>query len=239
MDDKSRLSYWFPVIEKAGLPVPKTEIIKASSKDFTSLLKSLDTGTFPDDTELSKAIAESGRKMGEPFFLRTDHFSGKHDWRQNCFVQSADDVGSHIYNIHEMWNVINFVAPPADIWVVREMLPTIPYGICEDYGDMPICKEFRIFVEDEKVLCVHPYWPLDSLKQGAAKYNDKDFCYEKFCDAGSDMDYIKDLASKAGKALGGAWSIDLLETANGWYLTDMAEARRSWHWPGCVHGGVE
>ena len=42
------------------------------------------------------------------------------------------------------------------------------------------------------------------------------------------------LAEKASRAVGGAWSIDLLETRRGWVLTDMAEAHRSWHdWPDC------
>lgn len=31
----------------------------------------------------------------------------------------------------------------------------------------------------------------------------------------------------------GAWSVDVLETDRGWYVTDMAEAYRSFHWAGC------
>jgi hypothetical protein len=45
---------------------------------------------------------------------------------------------------------------------------------------------------------------------------------------------LTDLANAAGRAVGGAWSIDVLETRRGWYVTDMAEAASSWHeWPEC------
>ena len=37
-----------------------------------------------------------------------------------------------------------------------------------------------------------------------------------------------ELASQAGKACGGQWSVDLLETDRGWYITDMAEAVKSY-----------
>ena len=33
--------------------------------------------------------------------------------------------------------------------------------------------------------------------------------------------------------MGGHWSVDILETERGWYVTDMALAPRSWHWPHC------
>ena len=232
-DNKTRLSYWFPVIERAGLPVPKTEIIKASQDDFALLLNTLDSGCFPAESELAMSVAEAGKKMGEPFFLRTDHFSGKHGWDRNCFVENAKNAHEHIFSIAEMWEMSNFAPPPADTWIVREILETIPYGVCSRYGNMPICKEFRVFVKGEQVLCVHPYWPFDSLERGKAQFYDGLFNYTEFCDPGNDLSYLKELASKAGKALGGDWSVDFLETKKGWYLIDMAEAHRSFHWPGC------
>jgi hypothetical protein len=35
---------------------------------------------------------------------------------------------------------------------------------------------------------------------------------------------LTDLANAAGRGVGGAWSIDILETRRGWMVTDMAEA---------------
>jgi len=45
---------------------------------------------------------------------------------------------------------------------------------------------------------------------------------------------LTEYANATGRAVGGAWSIDILETKRGWHVTDMAEAANSWHeWPEC------
>ena len=49
----------------------------------------------------------------------------------------------------------------------------------------------------------------------------------------NDLLTLVQLATKAGRALGGSWSVDILETARGWFITDMAEADRSFHLPDC------
>ncbi len=51
------------------------------------------------------------------------------------------------------------------------------------------------------------------------------------------MAEIRSLASRAGAAIGGAWSVDILETTRGWFVTDMAEAHKSYHWPTCPKEG--
>ncbi len=33
----------------------------------------------------------------------------------------------------------------------------------------------------------------------------------------------------------GAWSVDLLPTERGWFITDMAIMERSFHWPDCPY----
>jgi len=43
-----------------------------------------------------------------------------------------------------------------------------------------------------------------------------------------ELSELHELASQAGKACGGQWSVDLLETDRGWYITDMAEAVKSY-----------
>jgi len=85
------------------------------------------------------------------------------------------------------------------------------------------------------VKCHHPYWPLWTLREGEP---DKDIDYEAFCRIEDDEE-LSDIASRAGMAVGGAWSVDLLETKRGWYLTDMAEALKSFHWEGCPNNPEE
>jgi hypothetical protein len=32
------------------------------------------------------------------------------------------------------------------------------------YGNMPVCREYRYFIEDGRYCCSHPYWPMDTIE---------------------------------------------------------------------------
>lgn len=237
MDDKTRLSYWYPKLETAGLPVPRTIIVPAARKELDDISGRLE-GKEPTGAAvgLTERITMAANTIGYPFFLRTDFTSGKHDWKHTCFVSDAEQVESHVVAIVEHWEMVNMFGPPSDMWAVRELLPTIPIGHCRMYGNMPICREFRFFVEDGYIRCWHPYWPWNALTKGDAVFNNpEEFDYTEFssiCTNDDEMT-LKQLASKAGAAVGGAWSVDLLETRRGWFITDMAEAHKSFHIDDC------
>lgn len=232
MKNITRLSYWYPKLVEAGLPTPATHIINASEDELKAIWNSFETSIQPGLAPLTEQITEAIQAVGYPAFLRTDHFSGKHNWENTCFITESSDIARHLVEIAYFWECVNFVAPPSDIWVVREFLPTIPHGVCQKYGNMPICKEFRFFVDGGTLLCWHPYWPEKALKDGVATYVAPDFDYEAFCTPHC-LEELTVLATSAGAAVGGRWSVDLLETENGWDVTDMAEAQKSYHWIGC------
>jgi hypothetical protein len=232
----SRLSYWFPKLEAAGLPVPKTIIVPMHREAQRNVWAALDGkhGTAEQGAASLQFVSDlrgAADSIGFPCFLRTDHTSGKHGWENTCFLPAAESIPSHILAIAEYSAMAGIMGLPFDVWVVRELLPTKPFGVCPNYGNMPICKEFRFFVEDGLVRCHHPYWPLGALEQGGAN---PDLDYELLCWMGNTAElYV--LASAAGKAVGGRWSVDLLETEKGWFITDMAEAEKSFHWERCPH----
>jgi hypothetical protein len=230
--NKTRLSYWFPKLEAAGLPVPKTHIIKASEDELKAIWESFETSLQSGLAPLVERAQEAAEAVGYPAFLRTDYFSGKHNWEKTCYITEAGNIAQHIVDIAYFWESVNMVAPKSDVWVVREFLPTLPHGICRNYGNMPICKEFRFFVDGGKLLCWHPYWPEESLRDGGAAFDNPHFDYKDFCTSNV-MDELIALAVSAGSVVGGKWSVDILETSRGWYITDMAEAHKSFHWEGC------
>jgi hypothetical protein len=229
-EDKTALSFWFPKIAAAGVPVPRTKIITMSKEAQASIWKWFDgePGNGAEKPFLAE-LAAAATEMGFPCFLRTDHTSNKHSWQETCFLTSADNIAQHVYNLAEFSEICDMIGIPWTTWVVREFLPTIPLGVCPNYGNMPICREFRYFVDDGKIRCVHPYWPDYALEQGGVDL--ATFDYKALC-AGQ-VPGLDCLAEEAGKAVGGSWSIDILETRNGWYVTDMAEAHKSFHWDGC------
>ena len=238
MTDKTCMSYWFPKIEAGSLPVPITIMLEMPSEAFRDIYRLFDGEGLEGDAEPFFAeVRKAAEGIGYPCFLRTGHTSGKHDWDRTCYVQSADDVANHIVSIVEYSEMAGIIGLPSKVWAVREFLPTKPLGLCPAFGNMPICREFRFFVEDSSVRCWHPYWPRHALEQGGADISNEN--YEAFCQL-DDGDGLHEMALAAGAIVGGAWSVDFLETERGWYLIDMAEAEKSFHWEGCeavVQGG--
>lgn len=231
---KTDLSYWFPIIEAAGIPVPKTKIIKiteSATKMIWDLFDGKDNGALSDP--FFEEVKAAATEMGFPCFLRTDNTSGKHEWKDTCFLPSTEDVPSHVAAIVNFSECADMFGLPWDTWAVREMLPTIPYGTCPRYGGMPVCKEFRFFVKDGKVQCWHPYWPMEALVQGG--WNGQAITYNDLVYLRNENELIL-LAERTGAALGDAWSIDILDTERGWFVTDLAEAHKSFHWEGCPNG---
>lgn len=230
MPDKTALSHWFPIIEAAGLPVPKTILLDMPEAAMQSIWAAFD-GVEPAGSDLAdfaKQIEAAADEVGWPAFLRTDHTSGKHNWSRNCFLSSRETIIEHIFGVAEYSEMAGFIGLPWDRWAVREMLPTKPVGVCRGYGDMPICKEFRFFVDGPEVTYWQPYWPQNALEQGRAEYQEG-FDLASFYQP-DDIDTLIAIAKEAGRALGGAWSVDILETERGWFLTDMAEAEKSFRW---------
>lgn len=233
--DKNCLTYWFPKIREAGLPVPLTHMASMPEDAAMDLWTKFDNkpcnGRFDAWVEMLKPAAET---IGFPLFLRSGHTSGKHEWKNTCFVPSVEQLGPHIAQICYFSECMSMGGELSwSKWALREFLPTEPVGICPGYDDMPICKEFRFFVDGGQVKCFHPYWPVLSLVRGGAAISIE--AYADLCEIDDDYDELIDLAEKAGRAVGGAWSIDFLHTKRGWILTDMALAQQSWHWEGCAY----
>jgi len=231
-DAKTALSYWLPRLEAAGLPVPRTVLVDMPQEARDAMIAAFDDKDCGDPSLFFNEIACVANAVGGyPVFLRTDYTSAKHDWRRSCYVASREEIPSHVFTIVEHSEMADMIGLDWRRWAVREYLPVKPYGTCPLYRDMPICKEFRCFVEDDEMLCIHSYWPRESLERGGAHLSDDQ--YRRLCDTERDLPTLVRLATKAGGAIGGSWSVDILETARGWIITDMAEADRSFHWPDC------
>ena len=232
--DRNCLSYWFPILLEA-IPesVPKTEIIKTD----VQLVRLLDGETPSGFNFLLSDLRVAGDRIGYPCFLRTGHTSGKHSWKDTCLIQSPDDFASHVAALVEFSECASIVGLPYDVWAVREFLTGSVIGTAPYYGDMPVRREFRLFVRDGSICCGHPYWPVNSLLRGGCN-EDTMAGVEAMNHLGDDRQALYDLIATAAHAFPGYWSIDALWTDRGWFVTDMARGEDSWHWPGC-EGPIE
>lgn len=236
-EDRTSMTFWLPRLVEAGLPVPKTKMVLASEDELRDVWRVFDGEKMTAVSQpLFDRLKAGADALGYPCFLRTSYTSGKHDWDNTCFLRAPEQLPKHVATIIEYGECQAMFGPPHDWWAVREFLPTKPITICKAWSNMPVCREFRAFVRDDAVECMHPYWPMNALEQGDA--DNPITSYEKLRDLSDHQSEAQlfSLASKAGAACGGYWSVDMLETERGWYITDMAEGEKSFHWEGCSRG---
>ena len=223
--DLNNLNYWYPRI-KGLVPVPKTLIIRTG----LDLLPLVDDMPVPGFDSFVAELVAAGDTLGWPCFMRTGYGSGKHEWESTCCVSGPRAVPAHVRALVEWSEMADFFGLPYSTWAVREMLKTEP-AFYAFWGKMPITKERRYFVENEKVLGFHPYWPPDAFSDERdepgwrAKLDALNVMPE------DEVRLLTSLSEKVSGAVPGAWSIDWLCTADHeWFLIDMAMASESFCW---------
>ena len=230
--DKSSLAYWHPKIEQYNsiqsllanmIPQPETHIVRLSYEEI--LDESKKHSRFYDLN--MQRIKEACAKVGYPCFIKTDKFSGKHDWADTCFVKSEKDIEKHIYAVTAMASMCG--CEPALDMVVRKLIPTVPLFYAFK-GNLPIVTERRYFVENGKVIFHHPYWIPSSIQKPSIP-NWLKILNEDNIEPIDEITYLCGLTEKIGVLLGESWSVDWLNDKDGnWWLTDMAEAEKSFMW---------
>lgn len=235
MKDKIGMDYWFPLIEKAGLPVPKTRMVTAKS-DLTPILD----GEHPYgwDDLIGDLVEAAGQTGGFPTFLRTSHGSGKHQWGQTCFVREPDAMGQHVYELVEWSHMVDMFGLPHEVWAVREFIDTKPLFSCRAWEGCPINREFRIFTKDSPradgfagIEAMYFYWPaeaIDGADPDAVDWRERLEAAQLV--TAREVSDLTTWAREADWAAGGGgWSVDFLQGADGrWWLTDMAPAEVSY-----------
>ncbi len=246
--NRNCLSYWFPKLVAAGVPVPRTEIVR-TTVNLALIIDGMNPPGYSQfllDLQAAIRRIEPDCSARKPVFLRTGQGSNKHEWNRSCFMIS--DAPSillhHVHNLVEWSNTVDMIGLPHDVWCVREYLPVEPANYLERYRGMPLVREVRCFIEGGLVKCHHPYWPVEAIRRGIdARGMDPELVnreakhMHKFASAtGEQLDEALELAGRVAQAFDddGAWSVDVLHTKRGWYVTDMAEAHRSYHEAGCT-----
>lgn len=223
---RSCLSVWYPLVENL-VPTPKTEIVRTDIQ-MSDLWDHKKPEGF--DHFLNQVKGAISRIGSTPVFLRTGCASGKHSWKNTCYLDDVSKLTQHIGEIAEFSGMADL---PIDVWVVREMLP-VDAPFTAFYGEMPITKERRYFVKDGKVICHHPYWPKEAfVGNELSARNWRGLLKSLNTETAQERHFLTTLTQRVGQAVQGFWSVDWLWTKNGWYLTDMGVGEQSYHWPGC------
>lgn len=253
--ERNDIAYWFPKLEQVqGIHVPETRIITTDLQ----LDMLLDGELPPAYVDFICQLCDAAESIdGYPCFLRTGHTSGKHSWKDTCYVSKPSDFPSHVAKLVEYSGLVDMLGLPTNTWAVRQLLSTRKLGTLPAYGDFPVVREIRGFIKDGEIVCVHPYWPRQALEQGfpfkalpnamlptswGVPERELPAHFDKMVEAAQELtpyelQHVRNALTLVAQAFkgDGAWSVDLLDAgpAYGWWITDMAEAARSFHWPNC------
>lgn len=221
LEQLNNITFWYPILERIGMRTPETKMFFAPSE----------IGHIVDGivvSEFEQLIADVSRELvgfGGEAFLRTGHTSNKHEWADTCYLNNKDKVGSQLAALIEFSMLASM---PYNTFAVRKMIKT--KAITTAFNKMPIAQEVRMFIEDGEIICAHPYWSREAFvgQSGVSKEQiDK-------LNTLPDMTELNLMAKYVSKHFKGAWSVDFLQDENDeWWLTDMAQASSSYHYPDC------
>jgi hypothetical protein len=190
---------------------------------------------YQECREIAKGISEFSKTIGVPFFIKRGNFSGKHNWKDACFVDSPDPkiIIRHMAEIAA--DAEMFGCPPEYCFVARAMIPT-KSAFKAFWGEMPITKERRYFIRDGQVEFHHPYWPPSSIETQEGELlteepNWKALLAEVNRETPEEVRYLSEQSRKIASALPGYWSVDWLQDVDeNWWLIDMANGGSSFRW---------
>jgi len=231
--NKNSMFYWWPKVKDLDVLMPKTLMVRHEGA-FKGKLSYSPIDGKPDQyfLDMLEGVKKAAKEIGYPVFIRSDELSNKHDWKDSCYVETEDQLYSHICNILEFTAMAfgpNFYGV-----AVREFL-ALNWRFTSHWGKMPVAREFRMFVRDGELECWHPYWPPSAILEPSIE-NWYPVLKEMQTLTQVELEHVEDIAETVGKAVGGYWSVDVCQTNNGeWYMTDMAIGEDSYHWGTCPY----
>jgi len=225
-DIQNDMAYWWPKLAESGVPAPETRLVTSKG----CLIDLLD-GKNPEGwrqflSDLHDAAEAVG---GYPIFLRTGHFSGKHRWKDTCYVESQQQLSQHVFNLVEESCIADIIGLPTKNWAVRRLIHPAKNHEHRTRMGRPLVPERRCFFWNGETICHHPYWPPDSMDtpENASVIVQLNDWTE------SSDSILEQLTEKVAQHFEGYWSLDWLYNQGTWYAIDMALGNDSWHWPGC------
>ena len=222
--------FWYPKIKDLPIRQPKTEILILTKAE----LKRLYSENVPFD--MVEKVELRCDKLGYPCFIRTDLASGKHQWKDSCYVEDKDDLQKHIFEVVCFNLMADIMGLPFEALVVREFIP-MDTTFTAFWGEMPVNPERRYFINDHKVICHHPYWVPEAVEQcrcPPSVENWRERIEKMNTETKDEIEILTNYALIIAGRFEGYWSVDFCKAKDGqWILIDMATGEKSWHPESC------
>ncbi len=227
LENESSMMNWYPKI-KGILRTPKTVIVPFTEEELSEIRRTLDGKMLSD--KLIEKIYSGADEIGFPLFMRSDQASGKHEWKDTCFVPTRADLIGHLVQLVEWHECADLFGIRWKALVFRELLELD--STFTAFNGMPVARERRCFVMDGDVICSHPYWPEESIvpDRHAPLPGDWKDRLARLNEEKPDEVEILHEASLFGEVVHGYWSVDFACDVNGvWWMIDAARGEISWH----------
>jgi hypothetical protein len=225
--DKNSMLYWYPLVKKLPVPQPGTILIPVNESLAWPVSES--GNMYPQFELFREAII----RLGLPVFIRTDQLSGKHEWKYTCFLNSPKkkDLESHIRSLVNASLGCDIMGRPVRAFAFRKYLYSA--YTYKAFMGMPVSPERRYFIENGKVICHHPYWIDEAIRNPSAK-NWRELSAAMNTETDEEVKILTRYAEIISRKVDGFWSVDFMQTMGGdWTFIDMATGERSWHPEAC------
>jgi len=255
---KGCLAYWFPLLNAAGVPVPRT-LVHCTGADAVAGQAGADA-VANLLRESFRTLADRGHDKPAPVFLRTGHTAGKFRYKETCLVTREADLADHVAALAAYSRAAGL---PLGWWALREVLDADGgQGGLGRYGGWPLATEVRAWVSLGRAWCLHPYHTpagimagLDDAQAGAVLRRGEILpgttvvdmmvvsCGAVSADGVLELSRVVDAAARAlpdlhpdeaprrGDPLG--WAVDVMHTTRGWVVIDAQPAFACAHPAGC------
>jgi hypothetical protein len=229
-------NYWLPLIEGAGLPVPRT--LTVDSYDHRAMLGVFYGEDWDGYDAFSEDICKAAMDVGLPVFIRTDMGSAKHNGPVSYRLDRAEPIVltpllRDLVEDQESKFWLEPDATPSTILVRRWLDLDASFEAFGWRGNPghPIAREWRLFATAEGVECVHFYWPEHAIEEhNPTEENWRELLAEMASEPVPAE--LTEVAVRAAAVCDACpmWSVDFAQDIHGrWYLIDMAEGDKSWH----------
>lgn len=230
LEQESSLCNWYPKIF-GKIPTPRTRIMKLTADEIDQLRATMDGVDVPEPLKI--AIRAETIGLPYPIFLRTDQASGKHDWKDTCFVPDQSKLFMHIANLVSWHECAGFFGLHFEALIFREYLPLQSQFTA--FNGMPVAPEWRFYVNNGVVTCEHFYWPENSIWNPSIE-NWKDVLHRMTLLSKEDADLLRVYTEIFGRENPGFWSVDFALTWDkDWVMIDAALGEISWHPESCQY----
>lgn len=238
-ENPENMSYWLPKIlnsttkQETNLKIPETLVVRLDQEMWDWLRN--DKYSPEGIQKFTDFVVDKmdNFREGQTLFMKSGIFSNKFDFHQTV-VEDRSKIGKQFLDMFYTSMLVG--ADNTNEVVLREMIPNKD-NHPTIYKGMPLHTEFRVFFDFDtyEVVGVSNYWHPEYMeKEKNLEEQDLTIYQQEKERILSEFDANKlqvvenvSLFMKGCNELSGKWSVDILKTADEFWLIDMARMQKS------------